>query len=737
MTKSGLQIVFPSYIFQMPKRPLDPATRRPLGTPFKLPSVNPLQRALGLHQQGRLVEAADLYSAILRTTPNQIDCLHYLGLVKHQMGFNEEAVGLIRQAIGLNPSDPFPHSNLGLALHGLGQYQAALDSYERALALNPQFVEAIANRGNVLRDLGHFDAALQSYADALALRPDHLDAVVNSAMILQGLGRYAQALECFDRAIALNPSAYFYNARGCMLQKLFRLDEALASFDRAIGLQGDYLEAWSNKGGTHYLLGQHQGAVQSFDRCIAFNPQSAETRLKRLTMRIPMILDAHDDVATIRANYASDLAAFSQWLDHNPVPNPLEVVGSCQPFYLAYHAQNNRDLIAPYGQVCVRLMAQWAAQNSLAPLPPRPVGVSKIRIGVASAHVTDHPVWTAIVRGWFQEIDTKRFELHVFHLSTDEDGQTALARARATAYHSGAKTTLEWAQLIIASEVDVLLYPELGMDQLTPQLAAMRLAHRQAATWGHPETTGLPTIDLYLSADGFEDTQAQACYTERLVPLPNLGCYYEPAAVSVVEIKLADLGIKAGSALLVCPGSPYKYAPQHDSVLAAIAKRVPNAQFLFFSVPGLQALSDKLQQRLAASFQAAGLDPARHLVVVPWATRPQFYSIMRQADVFLDTIGFSGFNTAMQAVDCALPIVTVEGKFMRGRFGSAILRRMGLDELVQQDDSSYVHAAVKLASDPAYKATLKAKMTAQRAVLYRDKAPVRALEQVLQDWCTR
>ena len=203
------------------------------------------------------------------------------------------------------------------------------------------------------------------------------------------------------------------------------------------------------------------------------------------------------------------------------------------------------------------------------------------------------------------------------------------------------------------------------------------------------------------------------------------------------RIKLADLGIKAGSALLVCPGSPYKYAPQHDSVLAAIAKRVPNAQFLFFSVPGLQALSDKLQQRLAASFQAAGLDPARHLVVVPWATRPQFYSIMRQADVFLDTIGFSGFNTAMQAVDCALPIVTVEGKFMRGRFGSAILRRMGLDELVQQDDSSYVQAAVKLASDPAYKATLKAKMTAQRAVLYRDKAPVRALEQVLQDWCTR
>ena len=735
MSKSGQQIVFPSYYFQMPKRQIDPATARPAGTPLKLPTANPLQKALRLHQQGQLAEAAELYSAMLRSTPNQVDCLHYLGLVKHQMGLNEEAVGLIQQAIALKPSDPFQHCNLGLTLHCLGQYQAALDSYDRALALSPQFVQAIANRGNVLRDLGHLEEALQSYRAALALNPGHLDAISGSAMILQGQGHYAQALQCFDEAIAVSPSAYFFNARGCMLQKLFRLDEALASFDQAIVLQGDYTEAWSNKGGTHYLLGQHEAAVAAFDHSVALKPALAQTRLKRLTMRIPMILDAHDDVAAIRANFASDITAFNQWLDHNPVSDPLEVVGSCQPFYLAYHAQNNRELIAPYGQVCARLMAQWARENGLAPQLPRRIGASKIRIGVASAHVTDHPVWTAIVRGWFQEIDTERFELHVFHLSTDEDPQTDLAKARATAYHSGAKSTLEWAQLIIASEVDVLLYPELGMDPLTPQLAAMRLAHRQAATWGHPETTGLPTIDLYLSAEGFEDAMAQDCYSERLVSLPNLGCYYEPAAVPVVEVKLADLGVKADSPLLVCPGSPYKYAPQHDSVLVDIARQVPNAQFLFFTVPGLDALSDKLQQRLAATFRSAGLDPARHLVVAPWATRPQFYSIMRQADVFLDTIGFSGFNTAMQAVDCALPIVTVEGKFMRGRFGSAILRRMALDELVQQDDSAYAQAAIRLASNPAYRNAMKAKMAAQRAILYRDKAPVRALEAALQQWC--
>ena len=72
---------------------------------------------------------------------------------------------------------------------------------------------------------------------------------------------------------------------------------------------------------------------------------------------------------------------------------------------------------------------------------------------------------------------------------------------------------------------------------------------------------------------------------------------------------------------------------------------------------------------------------------------------------------------------------------MRGRFASAILKRMGLDELVQQGKDAYVESAVRLASDPAYTGLMKAKMTAQRAVLYRDTAPVRALEKVLQDWC--
>jgi predicted O-linked N-acetylglucosamine transferase (SPINDLY family) len=102
---------------------------------------------------------------------------------------------------------------------------------------------------------------------------------------------------------------------------------------------------------------------------------------------------------------------------------------------------------------------------------------------------------------------------------------------------------------------------------------------------------------------------------------------------------------------------------------------------------------------------------------------------MAQADVFLDTLGFSGFNTAMQALECGLPIAAFEGRFLRGRLASGILRRMGLDELVATDEARYVEIAVRLATDAAWWGEMRRRIEEGRAALYNDSEPVRALEK--------
>src|SRR5207344_3135603 len=126
-----------------------------------------------------------------------------------------------------------------------------------------------------------------------------------------------------------------------------------------------------------------------------------------------------------------------------------------------------------------------------------------------------------------------------FYLRSSEDDETRFARSRAAGFESGARDLRPWVESILRQELDVLIYPEVGMDEMTLKLAALRLAPTQVAAWGHPETTGLPTIDHYLSAADFEPADAQSHYSERLVALPHLGCYYSAKAVASAEPDLA------------------------------------------------------------------------------------------------------------------------------------------------------------------------------------------------------
>jgi len=214
------------------------------------------------------------------------------------------------------------------------------------------------------------------------------------------------------------------------------------------------------------------------------------------------------------------------------------------------------------------------------------------------------------------------------------------------------------------------------------------------------------------------------------VALPHLGCCYEALDVPAIDIDLDVLGIASGMPLLVCPGTPFKYAPEHDRTFVEIARRLGRCQFLFFDHQ-LGNLSEKLQQRLAHVFSEQGMYFDEFATFVPWLNRKSFFGLMQRADVYVDTIGFSGFNTAMQAIQCGLPIVTQDGEFMRGRLASGILKRMGMPELVAASDDAYVDLVVKLVEDRDYREAIRERIAASRHVLFGDVTPVRALEEFL------
>jgi len=709
-------------------------------SPDDLPDIaQALQQALRLHQGGRVDEAAVLYRQVLARSPDNPDALHLLGLVLRRQGDAAQAVELIARAVELRPDSHAYRNNLGLALQDCGLHEPAAASFRAALERNPQFAEALVNLGNCLRAAGHYDEAADAYRQALALRPDLVEARNNLGNVLRDQGRDAEAAACYAAALALRPDyAEANNNLGALLKGQDRQDEAIPYLRKALAADPRNADALCNLAAALRDQGQLDEALACYRTALELRPDDAVARWSQAMAQIPLVYRDAAQVESSRAAFAAALAGLDAWVDDARIDAATAAVGADQPYYLAYQPHDNRALLARYGSLCDRIMRRWQAGQRIA-VRKNPPG-ARLRVAIVSAQIREHSVWRSITRGWLQHLDRSRFELCIVHLGTQADDETAFAASRADAFLSGSRPLAQWAEAIAQLQADALIYPEIGMDPLTVKLACLRLAPLQIAAWGHPETTGLPSIDAYLSAADFEPPDAQRRYTEHLVALPHLGCSYTPPAVDAQAPDLAGLGHDDGlndaRDLLLCPGTPYKYLPQQDRVWVAIARALPACRLVFFR-HRKRALSDRLQERLRLAFADAGLDLRDHAVFIPWQRRAAYYGLMQRARLCLDSIGFSGFNTAMQAVECGLPLVTVEGRFMRGRFASAILRRLGLDELVATDDDDYIARVIALANDAPRCKALAERIVATRNILFDDPAPVRALEAFLDEACRR
>ncbi|MGH8721106.1 MAG: tetratricopeptide repeat protein, partial [Burkholderiales bacterium] len=505
-------------------------------------------------------------------------------------------------------------------------------------------------------------------------------------------------------------------------------EEAAACYRAALAVEPKHATALANLGVALHFLGDAEGAMQALDAALALEPEHAAARWARALACIPVMRDAETDLGRLRTEFGEALVSLDRWFAARPDAAGHAAVGTLQPFWIAYQAEDNVALLSSYGRLCSRLMENWLQSAAPLPRPARKAG--PLRVGIVSRHLRRHSIWSALIKGWMQGLDRERFALYGFSLGTVRDAQTRYAESRVRQFVHGPRPLRQWVDAIREAQPDVLIYPEIGIDATTIRLASLRLAPLQATSWGHPETSGLPTIDCYLSAQDFEPEAAAAHYSERLIALPHLGSYLEPGAASAAPVDLARWGLAEDAPLLVCPGTPFKYAPEFDRLFPAIARRLGRCRFVFFQ-SGLPGLSDKLRQRLAGAFVREGLAFEAHVSFVPWMPQADFHALMRRADAMLDTLGFSGFNTALQAMECGLPVVTREGRFLRGRLASGVLKRTGVPELVAADEDQYVALAVRLAQDRGFRAQMRQRIEAGRPALFGDRAPLRALEEFL------
>jgi protein O-GlcNAc transferase len=689
-----------------------------------------LDEAIAHHRAGRLAEAESACRQVLGTDPQQFDALRLLGLLAHQRGADEEAARLLERATEARADVPETFNELGLVNQARNNPEGARVCFERAISLQPGFYEARTNLALLLRSQGKLQSAQTEFEALAGLHPNRADVHANLGVVLHESGRIKAAIDCYRKALSLSSrlvGVHFNLAQA--LEQQGDVSSAIAECRAELELDPQNLQAGVFLGRQLYVQGRRGEARECFRKVIAHKPDFVQARWCSTMAELCVAYGPDENPDDSRDAFAESLAELVRWFDERQPANGSVGVGTMQPFYLAYHERDNRSLLSRYGDLCARLMQKWQDEAQL------PTSIllrsGKIRVGIVCGKIYDQSVWTAIAKGWCQHLDRERFELHLFYTGMVVDRETELAKSLVADFVIGVKDLRRWAAQILDRELDVLLYPEIGMDGMSVRLASLRLAPVQVASWGHPETSGLPTIDYYLSAADFEPPGAQAWYREKLVPLPGLGCIYEPHNVAFDASTIENVVPDRAAMLLLCPGTPYKYHPRHDAVFVEIVRRVPGCRFIFCH--DIQPnVSGMVQRRLQSAFARAGIQFEEYVTFVPHQSRAGFFGLMQIADLCLDTLGFSGFNTTMQAVECGLPVVGYEGRFMRGRFASGILRRMGLSEMVATTEEQYVELIAKLASDVAYLQRIRDRIAEASAALFGDLSPLRALEHFLE-----
>jgi predicted O-linked N-acetylglucosamine transferase (SPINDLY family) len=138
-----------------------------------------------------------------------------------------------------------------------------------------------------------------------------------------------------------------------------------------------------------------------------------------------------------------------------------------------------------------------------------------------------------------------------------------------------------------------------------------------------------------------------------------------------------------------------------------------------------------MKTRLDRAFAAAGLKAEDHCVFLPAMDMSRFSAASAQCDAMLDSIGWSGGNTTLEAIAQDLPVVTFEGALMRGRVSAGMLRMMGMPETVAGTIDDYVALSVRMANDPLWRKTVRDGVAENKYRLYCDRDCIVALETFL------
>ncbi|NER36168.1 MAG: glycosyltransferase [Oscillatoria sp. SIO1A7] len=330
----------------------------------------------------------------------------------------------------------------------------------------------------------------------------------------------------------------------------------------------------------------------------------------------------------------------------------------------------------------------------------------KIRLGVLKAHWNPQTETFATIPV-FEHLDREQFEIILYAVNVTGSPLEQYCQQKGDRLVKLPSNLSKQVQTIRFDDLDIL-WIGTNVTAISNQitfLALHRLARVQVTSLASPVSTGMSNIDCYIAGSLTAPASASEQYREQLKTIEGSGlCFSYPLGFETPTVlpDRSSWGASEDTTVFVSGANFFKIIPELRETWAKIMVAVPNSILVLYpfgpawtrSYPAIPFV-----ELLKQEFAKHGIDINRLLIIKTLPTSADIKECLKLGDVYLDSYPYGGATSLLDPLEVGLPTVAFEGDTLRFRQAIALLRELGITDLIADSEEAYLNLAIELGTN--------------------------------------
>ncbi len=596
-------------------------------------------------QEGNIPDAITYYQGLLQQKPHHPNALFRIADLSRLQGNFAQAEDYLLQILQKNPKHQIAQYWLIKTLESQGQLNRAKNWVkENDIEFLQKLPDYLSHTGGNAYDKADYELAKNCYQLALELEPNRYQNWFDLALVASKEKKRSEAIRYYQKVLTINPDHEETMVNlGALLIHQGKFTQAIALLEKALTLNEQNSMAYHNLAICYVYQGRLGEAAFYANQAVQNKPDDPGYHSHLLT-----ILSAMAEIQS------TDLAQVSQvWYDNHVVAKSLPAIT---------HYANTLD------------------------------GDRTLRVGFVSGDFKRHSV-SYFMKPIFEHHHPDQIQIYAYAQVDEPDDLTETLKSFCDQWRDTVELNdQEMANQIQQDQIDILV--DLSGHTLLNRLSVfgMKPAPIQATYLGYPATTGLPTVDYWITDYQIHPEQTTEVPVEEIWRLPRCYISYDPPnpAPPVGPLPQTQLGLITFGSF----NASRKLTPQTLEIWSAILKQVPRSRLL------LKCSDPRYSpQLMIESFMKLGIERER-LIVYRNSPYQDHLNLYNQVDLHLDPMPYTGCTTTCEALWMGVPTLTLAGQKKMERMSASILAHVGLEDFIAQTPEDYITKAVDFVTHP-------------------------------------